>query len=313
MMGEADIRRDNDAFAGASPLISVLTPFLGDDPRGLLAGLEREASKVAGLVEVIAFDDGGQDDALADAVSDFVGRMMLPASFIRSRTNLGRARARNRLAAESRGRWLLFMDSDMLPDAADFLCAYLKLIRTEAPEVAFGGLSLDQTPPTRPTALHRSMALKTDCLPAEARAAQPEKNVFTSNLLVRREVFDQERFDETFAGWGWEDVEWAMRVSRGFPIRHVENTATHLGLDPASVMAGKYEQSAANFARIVRDHRELVETYPSYRVARVLKRAPLRGAWRPWLKQIALAEAVPLGARAFAMRLYRAALYAEAV
>ena len=78
-------------------------------------------------------------------------------------------------------------------------------------------------------------------------------------------------------------------------------------------MAAKYEQSAANFARVVAEHLSVVETYPSYRLAKAMKRLPLRATWRPALKAVALADATPLAARDFAMRLYRAALYAEAV
>jgi hypothetical protein len=104
-----------------------------------------------------------------------------------------------------------------------------------------------------------------------------------------------------------------MRVSRRHPIHHVDISATHLGLDPAPVMAAKYEQSAANFARVAAAHPDIVQTYPSYRVAKALKRAPMRGVWRPWLKAAALTELAPVAARAFALRLYRAALYAEAV
>ena len=104
-----------------------------------------------------------------------------------------------------------------------------------------------------------------------------------------------------------------MRVARRWPILHIDNTATHLGLDPAPVIAAKYEQSAANFARVVAAHREVVSAYPSYRAARILKRAPLRRLWRPLVKAYALAERAPVKSRAFAMRLYRAALYAEAV
>ena len=91
------------------------------------------------------------------------------------------------------------------------------------------------------------------------------------------------------------------------------STATHLGLDPAPAMAAKYEQSAANFARVVASHRDIVSAYPSYKVAKLLKSVPLRGVWRPMLKRIALSEAAPVSIRAFAMRLYRAALYSEAV
>ena len=60
-------------------------------------------------------------------------------------------------------------------------------------------------------------------------------------------------------------------------------------------------------------HRDVVASYPSYRAARLLKRAPLRAVWRPLLKRYALASAAPVKSRALAMRLYRAALYAEAV
>jgi hypothetical protein len=78
-------------------------------------------------------------------------------------------------------------------------------------------------------------------------------------------------------------------------------------------MAAKFEQSAANFARVVAAHGDIVRAYPSYRVAKALKRAPLRGLWRPLLKAFALIDALPAAPRAFALRLYRAALYAEAV
>ena len=200
----------------------------------------------------------------------------------------------------------------MLPDTPDFLERWTAVADSGA-AVAFGGFTLDQTPPRPEHALHRAMALKSDCTPAPERAKAPEKHVFTSNLLVHRDVFETIGFDEGFSGWGWEDVEWAMRVARQHPILHIDNTATHLGLDPAPVMAAKYEQSAANFALVVASHREVVRAYPSYKVAKLLKSVPLHGVWRPMLKQMALSEAAPVSLRAFAMRLYRAALYSEAV
>jgi glycosyltransferase involved in cell wall biosynthesis len=304
---------DNPVWSGKTPLISVLVPFFRQDPSRLLRALSREAGRLSGPVELIVLDDGGGDEALAAKVRTLVGALALPARFVRLSANTGRAAGRNRLAGHARGAWLLFLDSDMLPDRPIFLQSYLSLIRAASPAVVFGGLSLDQTPEKRVHALHRRMALRSDCVPLDMRRASPEKHVFTSNLLVRRDVFHAERFDEGFAGWGWEDVEWAMRVARHHPITHIDNPATHLGLDGAGAMAAKYEQSAANFARVVARHRHVVARYPSYRAARALKRLPLRRAWRPALKALALTEAAPLGARALAMRLYRAALYAEAV
>lgn len=304
---------DNRAWIGAAPRLSVLIPFLRQDPSVLLRALDREAESLADAVEIVVLDDGSGDGALAAAVEACVAALALPARFVRLSANVGRARGRNRLASHARASSFLFLDSDMLPDSPTFLRAYLDLIAAEAPAVAFGGFSLQQTPDEPAHALHRLMALRSDCAPARVRAQQPEKNVFTSNLLVRADVFETEAFDEDFIGWGWEDTEWAMRVARRHAIAHIDNTATHLGLDTAPVIAAKYEQSTANFAHVLARHPDVVERYPSYRAARLLRRLPMRSAWRPALKALALAEIAPLPARAFAMRLYRAALYAEAV
>jgi len=300
---------ENSAWAGAAPRLSVLIPFFRDDPSRLLAALDRSGVPA----EIVVLDDGSRDAALAARVADAVRGLALPACFLRLAANEGRAAGRNRLAAEARGRHLLFLDADMLPDSVDFLARWLELIATEDPPVAFGGFSLDQTPHSPATAVCRALSLKSDCMPVEARRKSPEKYVFTSNLLIRRDIFEAEPFDSGFVGWGWEDVEWGMRVSRRHPIAHIDNPATHLGLAPAAAMAAKFEQSAANFARVVAAHGDIVRAYPSYRVAKALKRAPLRGLWRPLLKAFALVDALPAGPRAFALRLYRAALYAEAV
>ena len=299
---------DNAAWKKARARLSVLIPFKGDDPARLLAALDLEGANA----EIVLLDDGTNDGALTERLTAQVEAMALPTRFVRLAANQGRAKGRNTLASHARAAHLLFLDSDMLPDSDAFLATWLKIAQADTP-VAFGGFSLKQTPERREHALHRAMALKTDCTPAPERARQPEKHVFTSNLLVRRDVFQAIGFDEAFAGWGWEDVEWAMRVTRAHPILHADNPATHLGLDTARDIAGKYEQSVANFGRVAQLHPDIVAAYPSHRVAKLLKHVPLRAVWRPLFKAIALTDAAPLPARALAMRLYRTALYADVV
>ncbi len=304
---------DNGAWATAQARMSVLVPFLNDDPRPLIAALGTEAKALGGAVEVVLLDDGSGDPDLIERVTASAQTCPLPVRFVTLAFNQGRARGRNSLAAHARAGHMLFLDSDMLPDAPDFLSRWVDLIDTSDPAVAFGGFSLEQAPLQREHALHRQLAQRSDCAPAELRRLKPEKYVFTSNLLIRRAVFEAEPFDEGFKGWGWEDVEWGVRVSRSHAIIHVDNPATHLGLDGPKAIAAKYEQSAANFARILAAHPDVVRGYPSYRAARALKHAPLRQAWRPLLKALALAEQAPLPMRAFCMRLYRAAVCAEAI
>jgi glycosyltransferase involved in cell wall biosynthesis len=295
---------------GAMPQLSVLIPFLRDDPSRLISTLAAPAGEGA---EMVLLDDGTADASLTQRLRDLLAGSPLPARLITLPANEGRSRGRNRLAQAARGRHLLFLDSDMLPDAPSFLSDWLALIAAEDPAVAFGGFSLKQAPNEPRFAVHRAMATRSECLAAAARSLAPEKYVYTSNLLVRRDVFEAEAFDPAFTGWGWEDVEWAMRVARRWPVRHVDVPATHMGLDETSALAGKYEQSAANFARVVDRHFEVVSTYPSYRAARRLKRLPGLRAIRPWFKRLALTEVAPVAARAFSLRLYRAALYADRV
>ncbi len=304
---------DNAAWATAAPAMSVLIPYLHDDPRRLLRALDDQGRDLGGRVEIVLLDDGGGDAALSAEVRAAMADLAIPVRLLRLHRNEGRSRGRNRLAGQARAGRLLFLDADMLPDTPQFLSSYLTLIDAEDPAVAFGGFSVDQAPPYRRHALHRQMALGSDCLPAAVRAQSPEKYIFTSNLLIRRDVFEAEAFDESFTGWGWEDVEWGMRVGRRWPIVHVDNPATHLGLDTAGALIAKYRQSTANFARIAALHPDIVSAYPSFRVARALRRAPLRGLWRPLLGLLARMDWAPAAPRALALRVYRCALYADVV
>jgi glycosyltransferase involved in cell wall biosynthesis len=304
---------DSSTWADARPTISVLMPFLRDDPAALLDLLDREAAPLAGAVEIVVLDDGTADTALTERLQTQVTALALPVRLITLSANEGRSKGRNRLAQTARGDFLLFLDSDMRPDGGRFLQTWAAVARDDSPAVMFGGFSLLQAPTDARFAVHRAMAIRSECLDAATRSLAPEKYVYTSNLLVRRDVFDQEAFDPAFTGWGWEDVEWAMRVSRRHPIRHIDNPATHMGLDTVQALAGKYEQSAANFARVVERHPDIVAAYPSFRVARALKNVPGLPLIRAAVRAASTTEPLPVAVRAFALRLYRAGLYADVV
>ena len=304
---------DNAGWSVARPALSVLIPFLRDDPADLLARLETEAAALAGAVEVIVLDDGTADAALTGRLIGQMDAMALPVRLISLPVNEGQAIGRNRLAGSARAGSLLFLDSDMRPDHPGFLHDWAALVADSDPAVAFGGFSLLQAPTDARFQVHRALAAKSECVPLAERARQPEKYVYTSNLLVRRDVFESEAFDPGFTGWGWEDVEWAMRVSRRFEVVHIDNAATHMGLDTVAALAGKYEQSAPNFGRMVQRHPGIVAAYPSYRAARLLKRLPGLPLLRRAMRKGAEVAWLPVATRAFSLRLYRAALYADAV
>jgi glycosyltransferase involved in cell wall biosynthesis len=299
----------NAAFTTVTPRLSVLIPFYKESPLPLLRALHSRAPEA---LEIILIDDGSGLAEITAEVSAFISQSPLACELITLPQNEGRARGRNRLTEAARGDYFLFLDSDMLPDDPAFLDRWL----AEADgrnAVVFGGFSLLQAPDTKAFAIHKAMAGQSDCLSAVARAEHPEKYVFTSNLLVRRDVFAAETFDPAFTGWGWEDTEWGMRVATRYGVGHIDNTATHMGLDTPETLARKYEQSVGNFKRVTEKHPHVISQYPSYKVAKILKKVPLLSAFRPLIKWAGLTPLLPVRLRAFSLRLYRAALYAQVV
>lgn len=297
---------------GTRPAISICVPAWKDSAAPLLSSL---ANLVADLnCEILIYDDGSKDPAMTAAIMASLATAPAPARLITAAQNHGRAHARNRLIAHANADWLLMLDADMLPDADTFLSHYLDTIKADpAPGLVAGGFSLQHITATRKQRLHAAQSKASECLPASQRARAPGLHVFTSNILVHRAVLDQVQFDEGYTGWGWEDVDWGLRVAKAFPVRHIENTATHLGLDDTAQLMQKYESSGENFARLAALHPGDVSAMNLYKASKRLKSFPARPLLRGLTKMLAADPLglVPLRVRLFCLKLFRAATYAE--
>lgn len=302
----------NDRWGLASPEMSILVPTYRHDPVGLVRDLA--ACEGCDRVELVIHDDGSGDGALTAAITAALADFPGAARLTTARHNAGRSHARNRLETASRAPWLLYLDADMLPDTRRFLTTYLDFTTDHpAPSVIVGGMSLARAVWRPQTDLHHAQCLKSECVPVDARRLRPAQYVFSSNVLVHREVMAAIRFDTGFAGWGWEDVDWGIRAAARYPIHHLDNPASHLGLDDARTLLGKYGQSDANFLRIIQTHPQDMRRTALYRYAMRISRwsglSALAAVWRA----IALAPRwlVPVAVRLKALKLYRATIYGK--
>lgn len=296
--------------ANAQPVrLSVLIPFHRHDPSPLLAAMAQAPRDV----EFVLLDDGSGSAALLANVIAAAERTGAAARIIVWATNRGRAEARNRLVADARGEYVLFLDADMLPDSLRFLRTWLGVIQTQRPYVAFGGLSLARARATPETALHHNLIAQSECQPAQQRTRRGAQAVASANLLVRRDFLCAAPFDAGYSGWGFEDVDWALSAARRAPILHVDNPATHTGLDDVEALMRKSVEGGANFARLAAKHPQPVTRFAAHRAARVLKHAPLRTHLRTvfaWLARDPW-SATPMPVRRAAFKLYRASHFAE--
>ncbi|WP_370371721.1 glycosyltransferase family 2 protein [Henriciella pelagia] len=290
--------------------LSICVPCYRDSAAPLAATLSRLPG--ARQTALLFFDDGSGDEDMSRALARHVMAHPGPARLLTSPRNVGRSEARNRLTALAETDWILFLDADMCPDNEWFLTRYLKALReSDGPSLIAGGFSLRQVAPTTPTGLHYAQSIRSECLPASIRRQEPGRYVFTSNILVHADILDAVTFDEGFTGWGWEDVDWGLRVAERFPVTHIDNTATHLGLDATETLMAKFGGSGANFARLAERHPEAVRSMRLFRMANRLRRLPGRSLLRQVTRHVAAETRLPMKLRLTALKTYRALEYAE--
>ncbi len=307
-----DVVTDNAAWAKARPDISVAIPVFRHDASFLIEALARCVR--SGVAEVIVHDDGSRDAHLRSRMEAAAARVGMPVRLVFAASNRGRAAARNLACRQARAPWVLLLDADMTPDDVSFIAAYADAARrAPRPSLIAGGLSLKLASTDRRYALHRWQSLRSECVPAATRAHAPGRYIFTGNVLAHRDILAAIPFDESFAGWGWEDTDWGLRVERAFTIHHINNTASHLGLDTDAALMAKYGRSAANFALLAARHPKAAAAMPLFRAAKALKLLPARHLLTAMLKTAALNRSFPVAFRGRVMKIWRALKYAEAL
>ncbi|MEP3653804.1 MAG: glycosyltransferase family 2 protein [Litorimonas sp.] len=298
-------------YVETSPQLSVLIPFYKDDARALLKDLDSQLSD--GQIEVLFYDDGTNDTGLTANMRDAVATAKGPIRLITNENNQGRSAARNALFDAARGDWVLFLDADMRPARNVFLGNYISLIESCGADILFGGFEVEAQQADADRDIHRALSEISDCLTLDERQAAGPQYVASSNLCVRRKVLEEEPFDSGFTGWGWEDSEWAARVSKRFTLVHVDNPAIHLGLETTETLLKRFATSGANYLRFTTAHPELAERLPLYNISKTLGRLPGQSLMRPFLRLFVKTHILPMRARLTALKLWRASHYAEAL
>lgn len=294
----------NSLVRGEELALSIVTPFHKNNPALLLEILARQSKGL--LAELIVIDDGSGSQQLLSQVTASIDAFPVPATFITLHQNQGRSAARNRLMEQAQAPYILFLDSDMAPDSETFLQDWLDLIERTKPTIAYGGFTTQQVPDVPELALARALAERGDCLSSRERVRRGPLAVATSNLLVRADIMREVSFDSDFSGWGWEDVDWALRAAAaGFAIAHVPIPATHMGLDIPEVLLDKFAKAGPNFRRIVARHPNMQATSGT-KLAKMLGYLPLQGPIRTTLHRMAMSDGVPMVWRSRAARVWRA-------
>jgi glycosyltransferase involved in cell wall biosynthesis len=305
---------DNPLWPLSRPRLSIVVAAGQSDASPLIRELAR--CRRALETEIVIYDDGSRNTEQLAAMQRAADNVLPPIRIVAAWAQCGRAAARNRALAHARSAWILLLDGALAPDDESFLAAYLALIDAAAePAIIVGGLSLAQEPADPRFALHHWDAERTDALSAAERTATPGRSVFSSNVLVHRDVLAACPFDDALAGADDDDslanADWSLRVAATFPVRHIDNPVTPLALDADDALIMRHGRAGAGLAQLALRHPAEVNALAIHRAATRAQRLPFRPALKSMSRAVACTRALPVGLRGRALNLWRALGYAE--
>ena len=164
--------------------------------------------------EIVVVDDGSRDGTAAFLAAE-AGRPGVPLRVVAPAANVGRARARNLGARAAAGRWILFLDDDIVAPPG-LLRAHLDLLAAQPGTGTIGRVATAAEVCDAPH-FHYLDSRGVGRLPA---GPAPARFFVTQNAAVPREAFLQvEGFDEDFSAYGFEDMEVAFRLEQQAGVR----------------------------------------------------------------------------------------------
>lgn len=173
--------------------------------------------------ETIVINDGSKDD------TDRVLRERTDITY-RAQENSGPGRARNYGVTLAKGRFVIFIGDDTVPEP-QFLAEHARTHREASNDPLVACLGYTGWPPgERVTAFMdyiNDFGLQFGYQLIRDGEIVPFNFFYTSNISIDRELLAKHPFDTTFPSAAWEDIELAYRMDRlGLKIRYNAKAVT---------------------------------------------------------------------------------------
>ena len=225
--------------------LSILIPVFDWDCSQLVKDLHLQGLSLGIPYEIIVADDCSIDVELREK-NRTVTESLENCRFIGLSENIGRAAIRNMLADKAKYGKLLFIDCDVAVKDNSFLGNYIDA--SDCASIICGGMVHPDSLPAPGVELRWTYEKEADKeRAAECRNRAPYARFTPFSFMIDRDVFMQIRFDTSYNGYGYEDVQFGHELEKqGVSILHIDNPLVHLGLESNEVFLGKTRQAVEN-------------------------------------------------------------------
>jgi glycosyltransferase involved in cell wall biosynthesis len=230
-------------------MLSILIPVYNYNVYPLVLELHKQCSQCNIEFEILC-----QDDASQSSLNVFNEKVntLSNSNFSSNNSNLGRGKNINSIARKAKYNWLLILDCDVYPETENFIKNYLTSTTKEDCHIVFGGIIYEKNKPEREKLLRWVYGNKRESLSVEKRNEKPNSHALTSNLLIKKELFLNNPFEENITEYGYEDLIFLSALKdKNIIVKHIENPTFHLNLETSMAFLEKTKTAIANLAFIV--------------------------------------------------------------
>ena len=227
-------------------MISICIPIFNFDTSALISELKKQMESTQAGCELVLIDDHS-DDHFRKIHRKYVG----DCQYVELEQNIGRSKIRNLFLRYATQPYFLFLDCDSTVLDSKFLQNYLNQLSAE-PNIVCGGRVYPTEKPEKSKMLRWKYGVLCESQPSHIRKLDPNKSFMTNNFLIKRELFDQIRFEERLTQYGHEDTLFGYELAkRGIQIEHIENPIMNGDIETNQLFLEKTKLGIENLKKLV--------------------------------------------------------------
>lgn len=227
-------------------MLSIIIPVYNYNAYPLVSELQKQCLECKIDFEILCQDDASNQFLEKNQKINNLEK----CNFSRNNLNFGRSKMRNFLAEKAKFEWLLLIDCDTFPTENDYIQKYFFQIN-ECQNVVYGGIKYQKEKPNNDQLLRWIYGNARESLSVEKRNTNANGNALTSNILIRKNIFILNKFDESITKYGYEDLVFLSELKKKrFLVKHIDNPTYHLGLETSQQFLEKTKIALGNLKLI---------------------------------------------------------------